>query len=92
MNLNEAGLTLKDIDLGVIDAESDYRLSDYFVTTPYVKSALAGQRTLLLGRKGSGKSALFSQLTRLIVESGQAPTEVISLLKRSAGGRSQIRS
>ena len=65
MRLDELGLTLADVDLGGIDAESDPRLEDYFVTTPYVHNAFSGRRSLFLGRKGSGKSALFSQLPRL---------------------------
>jgi len=65
VSLAKIGLTLADIDLGGVDAESDARLADYFVTTPYVRSALTGRRTLFLGRKGGGKSALFTQLPRL---------------------------
>jgi hypothetical protein len=71
MNLADAGLTLVDVDLGGVDAESDRRLADYFVTTPYVRFALTGRRTLFLGRKGSGKSALFTQLPRLAEASGR---------------------
>jgi hypothetical protein len=70
------GLTLADIDLGGVDAESDVRLADYFVTTPYVRSALAGRRTLFLARKGGGKSALFTQLPRL---AGDADREDLSV-------------
>lgn len=65
MRVDELGLTLADIDLGGIDAESDPGLEEYFVTTPYVDNAFSGRRTLFLGRKGSGKSALFTQLPRL---------------------------
>jgi energy-coupling factor transporter ATP-binding protein EcfA2 len=69
VRLSDAGLTLGDVDLGGIDAESDYKLDEYFVNTPYVSSVLAGRRTLFLGRKGSGKSAVFRQLPRLVTES-----------------------
>ena len=68
--LSDLGLTLGDIDLGSGDAESDRRLSDYFVKTPYVDSALSIKRSHFLGSKGSGKSALFSQLDRLFIETG----------------------
>ncbi|SIS10691.1 hypothetical protein SAMN05880568_2809 [Microbacterium sp. RURRCA19A] len=61
----ENGLTLGELDLGGSDAESDRRLAEYFVTTPYVSEALAGRRTLFLGRKGSGKSALCTSLPEL---------------------------
>jgi hypothetical protein len=63
--LQELGLTVGDLDFGGIDAESDFGLDDYFVTTPYVRYALEGRRTQFLGRKGSGKSALFKQIPRL---------------------------
>ena len=63
--LEELGLTLGDLDLGGIDAESDYRLAEYFVQTPYVSHALQGRRNQFIGRKGSGKSALFLQLPDL---------------------------
>lgn len=66
--LEERGLTVGSIDFGGIDAESDFGLDEYFVTTPYVRSALGGRRSLFLGRKGSGKSALFRQLPRLIAD------------------------
>jgi energy-coupling factor transporter ATP-binding protein EcfA2 len=78
VKLADAGLTLGDVDLGGFDAESDYKLAEHFVTTAYVESALAGRRTLLLGRKGSGKSALFRQLPRLVEAQG-LPTVVIPL-------------
>lgn len=63
--LEELGLTVGSLDLGGIDAESDFGLDEYFVTTPYVHSALDGRRTQFLGRKGSGKSALFRHIPRL---------------------------
>jgi hypothetical protein len=78
MRLAELGLSMRDVDLGSIDAESDHKLDEYFVTTPYVTSALGGRQTLFLGRKGSGKSALFGQLPRLMA-TDEAPTVVVSL-------------
>lgn len=76
--LGELGLTLGDVDLGGFDAESDYKLADDFVRTQYVDAALDGKRTLWLGRKGSGKSALFQQLPRLVSEAG-LPHHVVML-------------
>ena len=43
--LGELGLTVGDLDFGGIDAESDFGLDEYFVTTPYVRYALEGRRT-----------------------------------------------
>ena len=79
MRLDEVGLTLADIDLGGIDAESDPRLEEYFVTTPYVHNAFSGRRSLFLGRKGSGKSALFTQLPRL-ASTLDSPDRSVALL------------
>jgi len=78
MRLADQGLTLSDVDLGSIDAESDYKLEEYFVTTPYVRTAVSGRRRLFLGYKGSGKSALFTQLPRLL-QGGESPVEVVAI-------------
>lgn len=66
MRLDELSLTVGDVTLGGFDAESDRRLADYFVTTSYSVDVASGRGTLFLGRKGSGKSALFDQLPRLL--------------------------
>lgn len=68
MRLAEVGLAIKDVDLGAVDAEADSNLDAYFITTPYVDAAFAGRKAIFLGRKGSGKSALFRQLDRLASE------------------------
>lgn len=49
---------LNKINLGRLDAESDDRLADYFVETGAVDGIRSGKQ-LVLGRKGSGKTALF---------------------------------
>jgi hypothetical protein len=79
MDLAAAGKTFNDFELGPPDAEADRKLASYFVRTPYVESALRLRRSLYLGRKGSGKSALFTQLSRLIPEAGFANTKVIEI-------------
>ncbi|MCP9001716.1 hypothetical protein NFC73_18575 [Pseudarthrobacter sp. RMG13] len=78
-NIGELGITLGDLDFGGIDAESDTGLERHFVTTPYVESALEGKRRHFLGRKGSGKSALFSQIPQLVADSNRPETLVLSL-------------
>ncbi|MCF8003710.1 MAG: hypothetical protein K9L32_05800 [Chromatiaceae bacterium] len=65
MNLSDKGLTIKDIDFGTVDAEADRRLAEYFIDTPQVDEALSFRSAHFLGRKGSGKSAIFTQLPRL---------------------------
>lgn len=77
MNLQQAGKTLADVHIGTPDAEADRRLAAYFLKTPYVDAALQLRRTLFLGRKGAGKSALFTQLPRLVNEAGHTATKVI---------------
>ena len=79
MRLSDLRMRLRDVDLGGIDAESDRNLDEYFVTTPYVDSALIGRRTLFLRRKGSGKSALFGQLPRLLADGDEEEVVVVLL-------------
>lgn len=53
---------LKVDTFGAIDAESDARLGEYFVTTPMYEALVEQQRYIALGRKGSGKTALYREL------------------------------
>lgn len=51
---------LERIDLGDIAAENETQtLSNYFVKTPQFQQARQGHARLVIGRKGSGKTALF---------------------------------
>lgn len=61
---------LTKIDLGKDEAEQDERLREYFLKTPNYKNALAGTKTIVIGRKGSGKSAIFILMGRELEESG----------------------
>lgn len=65
MQLQDIGQTIADLDFGALDAESDRRLADYFVDTPQVHEALSFHGAHFIGRKGSGKSSIFTQLPRL---------------------------
>jgi energy-coupling factor transporter ATP-binding protein EcfA2 len=76
VSLERVGKTLADVDLGGLDAESDYKLAAHFVETSHVDRAVAGRRTLFLGRKGSGKSALFRQLPTIIKDRNRSPSVV----------------
>lgn len=51
----------------------------YFVATGYVHEALTGKKTVFLGRKGAGKTALFKQPPRLYREQGRADLVVIPM-------------
>jgi hypothetical protein len=73
-----ANFEINDLDLGASDAEGDHRLGEYFVTTPYVEEALSGRRTLFIGRKGAGKSALYVQFPVLIKKAGRT-VEVVAI-------------
>jgi hypothetical protein len=72
-------MMLKDIEFGAADAESDERLGEYFLETGYVKEALTGRKTIFLGRKGAGKTALFKQLPALYREEGRQELITISM-------------
>jgi len=51
--------TLAQIDsFGAVGAEDDETLLDYFLSTPAVNQIESGKKMLVLGRKGSGKTAL----------------------------------
>ena len=67
-------VTLKDIDFGSADAESDERLGEYFVATGYVHEALTGKKTVFLGRKGRRARPRSSNSCRGCTESRGGPT------------------
>lgn len=61
------------VDFGRLDAESDQNLNHYFLDTGTV-AAIERGATMVIGRKGSGKTALFRHLPTQL-----AGTEVIQL-------------
>lgn len=68
MQLGDLPSTVKDLDFGSVDAEADKRLADYFIDTPQVDAALTFRSAHFIGRKGSGKSSIFTQLPRLALQ------------------------
>lgn len=52
---------LQQVDFGRLDAESDPKLLDYFLVTGTVHEVSDGAK-LVIGRKGAGKTALFTHL------------------------------
>lgn len=58
---------------GEVAAEDDDAILDYFVETDSVKQITDGNKFLILGRKGSGKTALFRYFSE------QQPKKIISL-------------
>jgi hypothetical protein len=61
---------LSKIDLGKDEAEQDQRLKEYFLKTSSYKNALDGTKTIVIGRKGSGKSAIFTLMRDELEEQG----------------------
>ena len=53
---------LRNIYLGHPDALQDNELLNYFVQTKEFDDAIAGRRTIFIGRRGSGKSANFQAI------------------------------
>jgi len=63
---------LAAVDFGVLDAESEKNLSGYFVDTGVLAKLASGQKHFVIGRKGSGKTALFRLAS--ISTDGHGPT------------------
>jgi len=63
-------LDLTRIDLGKDEAEIDARLSEYFLRTEQYKRAKDGSKSIIIGRKGAGKSAIFAQLSKELPNEG----------------------
>jgi len=61
---------LSKIDLGMDEAEKDQRLQEYFLKTGSYQKALEGKKTVILGRKGSGKSAIFKLMINELPKEG----------------------
>ncbi len=56
---------LQSVSLGNTAAENETRrLTEYFVETPAFRAAAAGQGRVLIGRKGSGKTAIFTEMSK----------------------------
>lgn len=54
---------LKQLDLGATSAENEMRdLGNYYLETEQYMQSLRGEAHLVVGRKGSGKSAIFLQI------------------------------
>lgn len=61
--VSEASSLLMQLTLGASSAENEFQdLGDYYLETDEFKRAFRGEIQIVLGRKGSGKTALFFQL------------------------------
>lgn len=73
---------LERIDLGDVAAENESQaLSRYFVRTPEFQQARQGHARLVIGRKGSGKTALFYGIREDLAQRGQRGAYLIVDLK-----------
>lgn len=52
---------IRQVNFGRLDAESDPKLGDFFVDTGITERIHQGEHMIILGRKGSGKTALFRE-------------------------------
>ena len=64
MTFEERRTVLKAIDFGRGTAEHDDLLAEAFIETDVWQALLSGSTDVILGPKGSGKSALYAQLLR----------------------------
>ena len=71
---------IDEIDLnklfGEDRAQEDKNLEHYFIKTRQFKEIQAGSKELVLGRKGAGKSALFSILSKEAPSRGEIPISI----------------
>lgn len=58
------GMYLREVELGSVAAENDidHGLADYFVDTESYRRVESGHKTIILGNRGTGKSAIFKVL------------------------------
>jgi energy-coupling factor transporter ATP-binding protein EcfA2 len=60
-------MSVQLVDFGRIDAESEDALSEYFVDIGTYGRIRKGERSYILGRKGSGKTAIFKTANKINV-------------------------
>ncbi len=72
-------VALKELRLGSLAAESDTELFEYFLVTPVAETLVRERIGLVLGRKGSGKTALFRQTEELLSRQGLSDVRVLRL-------------
>jgi hypothetical protein len=80
---------IEDIDLGASNAENEQdRLEGYFVETAEYARAKRAQGAIIVGRKGSGKSAIF---LRIASETGSDVRNLVVELNPSSHHLSELR-
>jgi hypothetical protein len=56
-------MSIKNVDFGRIDAESESMLTEYFIDIGSFGRLRNGRKSYVIGRKGSGKTAIFQTAT-----------------------------
>jgi hypothetical protein len=69
-------MLFRDIDFGSDDAKGDIRLSEYFVRSPEYERVRSGDAAFVIGRKGTGKTAI----CQIIHEEAQRSANLFSIL------------
>lgn len=67
---------LKDRTFGAPAAERDADLSEYFVESDIFRAFATGQATILIGNRGSGKSAIFKILAERQAKTGNIAIQI----------------
>jgi len=62
-------MSISNVDFGALDAEQDQHLMAYFVNVGIENRILLSRKRYIIGRKGSGKTALFKRLQNKIPHS-----------------------
>lgn len=72
-------MELRELDFGAAAAESDDRLSEYFIDTPVAESIALDRIGLVVGRKGSGKTAIFREFDGVLQRHGLSAISTLRL-------------
>lgn len=68
---------VRDMDIGSLAAEDDSHLEDYFIETSIYRRVLTGNTKVLVGARGSGKSAIFRKIAKEATSKGSLVENVI---------------
>lgn len=60
--MKKPAISFSDIDWGEDEAKNDESLDRYFVEFPGYEKILTGKKRYIIGRKGTGKSAILQKL------------------------------
>ena len=60
--MESTSLCFSDIDWGEDEAKNDYSLERYFVEFPGFNNVLTGKKRFIVGRKGTGKTAILQKI------------------------------